>query len=389
MIRTYLVRALDLLATSLMEFALPLIVLSTTGSTALAGLSYVAEWVPRILAIPRAGALVDRWGAGRVFVLASAARVTLGAVAVTGLILWPSAWWLALVFGAASGALFETTFIAGEALTSALCDARPDDTARIQGRQGMVDEITMLCGPLMAAFLVQAGVVAALALVTVLALLAGVLARPLSPVRPAPVEEPRGALTTAIRVVRAHPVLLWVMVAQFPVNLVFALLTVGAPAVIMKGFGQGETAVGALWTVASVVSLLGIKLAERGISRGGLLRTGLVTLAVTALGGVGAGLSSGFPAFFVCAALATSTLGAVMTFLRTIRSKVIPQESFGATISLMVLVALLANPLAGLLVAVVPSGGLQPLLAVSGTLALVAVVIAISRMRTETRTYVR
>lgn len=63
LLRTYLMRGADALASATATYAIPLLVLVTTGSTALTGVAFLLEWSPRLAAFAFAGSLVDRWGA--------------------------------------------------------------------------------------------------------------------------------------------------------------------------------------------------------------------------------------------------------------------------------------------------------------------------------------
>lgn len=64
--RTYVMRAADALAGATATYAIPLLALITTGSTALTGFAFLLEWSPRLAAFTFAGSLVDRWGAAAV-----------------------------------------------------------------------------------------------------------------------------------------------------------------------------------------------------------------------------------------------------------------------------------------------------------------------------------
>ncbi|MFD4944616.1 hypothetical protein ACFWNT_19295 [Streptomyces sp. NPDC058409] len=57
--RTYLMRAADALASAAATYAIPLLVLVTTGSTALTSLAFLLEWAPRLAAFAFAGFLAD------------------------------------------------------------------------------------------------------------------------------------------------------------------------------------------------------------------------------------------------------------------------------------------------------------------------------------------
>ncbi|MER6687899.1 hypothetical protein [Streptomyces minutiscleroticus] len=79
--RVYLPRLADAAASSMVTYALPLLVLATTGSASLTGLAFVLAWLPRLGTFLLAGTAVDRLGATRVFRAATAARALLAGAA--------------------------------------------------------------------------------------------------------------------------------------------------------------------------------------------------------------------------------------------------------------------------------------------------------------------
>src|SRR4051794_9009631 len=70
-------RFITTLGDNFLLFALPLIVLKITGSLRMAGLAFFIEWLPRVLSLPFAGAIVDRVGGLRVLKTSDLVRAIL------------------------------------------------------------------------------------------------------------------------------------------------------------------------------------------------------------------------------------------------------------------------------------------------------------------------
>lgn len=91
MTRSSLMRVSDALATQTATYAIPLLILVTTGSTALTGAAFLLEWLPRLAAFTIGGPLVDRFRADRIFRAAALARTLLCAAAACALAVLPAA----------------------------------------------------------------------------------------------------------------------------------------------------------------------------------------------------------------------------------------------------------------------------------------------------------
>lgn len=173
---TYLMRGADALASATATYAIPLLVLVTTGSTALTGLAFLLEWVPRLGAFAFSGSLVDRWGAGFVFRMSNLVRATVVAMVGAMLFALPSAGGVTtgvvLVFGAVSGLLAEVSFVAVETLGAQVSRRMGGAAHRVQSVQTGIDQGAMLVGPLLGGLLLLAGPAVLLAVVALLALTA-------------------------------------------------------------------------------------------------------------------------------------------------------------------------------------------------------------------------
>lgn len=69
--------------------------------------------------------------------------------------------------------------------------------------------------------------------------------------------------------------------------------------------------------------------------------------------------------------------------LRTLRSHLIPEQVFGATLSITILIMLLPFPLAGILVAVTPATALGHVLTACAALQAIGLLAAFWRLRRE------
>lgn len=118
--RPTLMRASDALATNVLMYAVPLLVLTTTGSASLTGVAFLMEWLPRLAAFTVGGPLVDRYRADRVFRAATAVRSLLLITAAAALALLPGSGTLTtavvMAVGAISGFLAQAAFLAVETI---------------------------------------------------------------------------------------------------------------------------------------------------------------------------------------------------------------------------------------------------------------------------------
>ncbi|WP_055589186.1 MFS transporter [Peterkaempfera griseoplana] len=115
LLRCYLLRATDALAASVVTYAVPLLVFSLTGSVTWTGIAFLVEWVPRLAAIAAVGPLIDRRSPQSALLATSVLRIAAAFVAIIGL---ATGWGIGslMLFGVASGALAEASFLACESL---------------------------------------------------------------------------------------------------------------------------------------------------------------------------------------------------------------------------------------------------------------------------------
>jgi hypothetical protein len=361
-------RAADALASATATYAIPLLVLVTTGSTALTGLAFLLEWSPRLAAFTFAGTLVDRLGAGRVFRMANLVRTAVVALAGAVLLALPSSGTattcLVLAFGAASGLLAEVSFVAVETLGAEAGRSLGDAAHRVQAVQTGIDQGAVLVGPLLGGLLLLAGPTALLTAVALSALTAALTTSGgtiVAGYRPVP-----SSLLTGWATLRGTPALAWLVGGLAASNLATGVLQAAAPITVVHHFRCSTVAVGAVWSTAAVASLIAVWASRRAIDRFQVWPVGAVAAAVSTAACLATALAPSFPAYTAAVAVVMAGEGALTVVLRTLRSRLIPRRAFGSTLAVTIILVLLPLPLAGALIALVPTAELSHLLLACG-----------------------
>lgn len=362
--RIYLIRATDALASTTATYAIPLLVLITTGSTALTGLAFLLEWTPRLAAFAFAGSLVDRWGAGRVFRASNLVRTAVVALVGVVLLALPSAGavttCVVLTFGAASGLLAEVSFVAVETLGAEASRRLGDAAHHVQAVQTGIDQGAMLVGPLLGGLLLLAGPTVLLTLVAALAL-TGAATTPsggtVADHRPVP-----SSLQTGWRTLRRTPALVWLVGGLAASNLAIGVLQAAAPITVIHRFHYSTAAVGSVWSVAAIASLIAVWVTRRAIDRFQVWPVGALAAAASTAACLATALAPSFTAYTAAVAVVMAGDSALTVVLRTLRSRLIPAQGFGSTLAVTIILVLLPLPLAGALIAAVPAAELPHLL---------------------------
>ncbi|MFH8257829.1 MFS transporter [Streptomyces roseolus] len=386
--RANVLRGGDALATVILTYALPLLVLTSTGSTMLTGLVFAAEWMPRLGALAGGGALVDRYGAARVFRTANAGRTLLTALAIPALsILAPdSATAIAVVvlLGAACGGLAELSFLSAETTGAELSRRAGPQAHRIQAWQMGIDQGAMLVGPLLGGLLLLVGGGTMLAAVAALSATA-MLVHPAPAFRPDPAATVATAgLRTGWRTLRTLPALGVLVAGLAASNFASGLLQASAPITVTHTFDRHPATVGVIWSAAAAAMLAATALCRRLIDRFGLWPIGATAAALASAACLAAALAPTLPLYTVLVALLMAAEGVMGVVLRTMRAHLIPTHAFGSTLSVTVLLIMAPMPAAGLLVAAAPARLLPALVACCALLQAAALAWCFAGLRRHT-----
>ncbi|MCX5395610.1 MFS transporter [Streptomyces sp. NBC_00102] len=386
----YLPRTADALALAMSTYGIPLLVLATTRSAALTGAAFALEWIPRLAAFGWAGSLVDRRGAAVVFHLASLGRALVLAAGAVLLHLHPTgtvAGATVMVLAATTGVLTEFSYIAAETAGAAAGRRAGPRAHRVQAVLLGIDQTAALAGPALAGMLLLTGPPSMLAVTTVLSLLAALLAlrTPPSPVAPAraPKHQVSAGLLTGWRTIRSLPALGWLVTGLTLSNLASGLLQAAGPVIVVQHFGQSTTAVGLVWSAAAAATLLSVTLCRFALDRFSLWPVGAVCAALASLACLAAARAPDYRSYLVLVAVFMAGEGGMTVVLRTLRSRLIPPEKFGSTLSATILILLLPFPVAGLLTALTPPDALGHVITACAALQALGLLCAFTRLRTD------
>ncbi|MFE9407394.1 MFS transporter [Streptomyces sp. NPDC006704] len=383
----YLPRSMDAGAFAMTTYGIPLLVLATTNSAALTGLAFALEWIPRLGAFAVAGALVDRHGTTAVMRRASAARAVV--VLAAALVLPTQTGGLGatvtvMLLAASTGILTEFSYIAAETAGGVASREAGDHAHRVQSVLLGIDQVATLAGPALAGLLLQwAGSAGMLAVIAAFSLLASALAPRQYGREKSTAPQPvlRG-LRTGWSTLRSLPALGWLVTGLTVSNLAIGLLQAAAPVIVVKQLGHSTADVGLIWSAAAVASLIAVALCRRAIDRFGLWPVGAVSATIAASACLAVSLTHTYATYLALIAVLMAGEGGMTVVLRTLRSRLIPAQVFGATLSLTILLLLIPFPLAGVLVAAVPPALLGHVITVCAALQALGLFTAFARLRT-------
>ncbi|GHJ99215.1 MFS transporter [Streptomyces sp. NPDC003753] len=388
--RVYAPRACDALAYSMATYAMPLVVLATTGSASLTGLAFALEWIPRVAAFGFAGDLVDRSGAAIVCFLASLTRALLVAGAAVVLVMLPrgtAETATVMALAAVTGALTQFSFIANEAVGAIVGRRVEGRSHKVQPVLIGIDQTATLVGPALGGVLLLTGPTRMLACLSVLSFLSAGLAlqTPPTPLRAARHggQGRRGGMREGWRTLRSLPSLRRLVAGLACSNLALGLLQSAGPVLVEGHFGRSPAAVGTLWSVAAAATLVAVTCCRFALDRLGLWGVGVISATVASAACLAVPQAPSYLSYTALVALFMAADGGLTVVLRTLRSLIIPPAAFGTTLSLTILLLLLPFPVAGILLAVTPPPYLTDVIGACAVLQAVTLLVTFVRLRND------
>ncbi|BDH07189.1 MFS transporter [Streptomyces seoulensis] len=386
----YLPRSASALTSAMATYGIPLLVLATTRSAALTGLAFALEWIPRLAAFGWAGALVDRRGAASVAFLASMGRALALAAGAVLLHLHPSgttASATVMALAATTGVLTEFSYVASETAGASAGRKAGTRAHRVQAVLFGIDQTATLAGPALAGLLLLTGPARMLAVIAALSLLTALLALRTASSPEAPPQGPQAqtnaGLLIGLRTIRSLPALGWLVTGLALSNLAGAVLQAAGPVIVVTHYGQSTTAVGLVWSAAAAATLLSITLCRFAIDRCGLWPVGVACAALASLACFATARAPDYLTYLLLVAVLMAADGGMTVVLRTLRSRLIPPDKFGSTLSAAILILLLPYPVAGVLTALTPPDALGPVITACAVLQALGLATAFVRLRTD------
>ncbi|WP_411380507.1 MFS transporter [Pseudomonas sp. MPB26] len=372
---------LSRLADQILLFIVPLIVFQTTQSVAWAGLAFFVESLPRYLAFPVCGALCDRFAPARILHISQVYRALACVLAVALYGVFGGIHWIVLL-SALCGVLTTQGIMAREVLMPRVFEQYT--YAKTLSYSQIADQSGLVLGPLIATLMLEVWawhwVVLGIAGLFVLADLAMLIWQRNTTVNLERVDQHAGIWLQPLRIAFGHirtlPELKRIIALAVGVNLIVGVTLATSAALVTGQFAAGKDAYALL------------QAAGAGVTIAILFYLARATLALKVLGGlsysmigVGALVMAFSPdlwAYSLGFLLVTGFDKMFNVYMRSTRQRVIPAQDFGKTVGVITLLNNLAQPLAGLAIAVLaaPLSTQTVILLLTGVSALIGVAVA-------------
>lgn len=344
---------LSRLADQILLFLVPLVIFQLTGSVAWSGAAFFLETLPRFLSFPICGALCDRTSPMRLLRISQLYRAVVCFGGMVGFAVFGGIGWL-IAISAACGVLTTQGLMAREVMLPQVFAGHRFE--KVASYTQIADQLGMVLGPLVAAGLLKFWsweyVVVSTALLFLMA--DGAVITWQRSVQPK-LAEPEVAtgnwalpIMTALRHVVRLPGLMEVVLLAAAVNLIIGVTLATSAAMVTGIHGETATYYAVLQTAGAVATV--IILFAVAHTSASLKTLGLAACSMIFLGGVVTGLSSGPHVYALGFILVVGFDKMFNVFIRSMRQRIIPQQDFGKTTGLVVMLNNLSQPLAGLIV---------------------------------------
>lgn len=372
---------LSRLADQILLFIVPLVVFQTTQSVSWAGLAFFVESLPRYLAFPICGALCDRFSPVRILHISQVYRALACAMAVALYGLFDGIQWL-VILSAVCGILTTQGIMAREVVMPHIFQHYT--YAKTLSYSQIADQSGLVLGPLVAALMLQVWqwpwVVLGIAALFVLADLSMLVWQRHTTVD-LPLHEQRAGiwlqpLRTAFGHIRNRTELKRIITLAVGVNLIVGVTLATSAAMVTGQYAADKDAYALLQAAGAVVTLVILFYLARSTLALKLL--GGLSYSMIVVGALITAISPGLWAYAVGFLLVTGFDKMFNVYMRSLRQRVIPVQDFGKTVGVITLLNNLAQPLAGLMIAVLaaPVGTQTVILLLSAISALIGVAVA-------------
>ena len=372
---------LSRLADQILLFIVPLIVFQTTGSVSWAGLAFFIESLPRYLAFPVCGALCDKFSPVRILHISQVYRALACVIAVALYGLFDGIHWL-VILSALCGVLTTQGIMAREVVMPHIFQHYT--YAKTLSYSQIADQSGLVLGPLVAALMLEVWawhwVVLGIAGLFVLADLAMLIWQRNTKVALQTHEQHQDIWLQPLRIAFGHirnlAELKRIITLAVGVNLIIGVTLATSAAMVTGLYAADKNAYALLQAVGAVVTLAILFYLAR--SSMPLKVMGGLSYTMIAVGALITAISPGVWAYTVGFLLVTGFDKMFNVYLRSTRQRVIPVQDFGKTVGVITLLNNLAQPLAGLMIAVLaaPFGTQTVILLLTGITTLIGVAVA-------------
>ncbi len=346
-------RGIGALCDQFLMFAVPLSILKFTGSTSLSALSFVIEWIPRVIFFPIAGSLLDGRDLRVTFLALDALRIVLLLATLLTLSLFGTFYSLTALMAVMS-VCYVINFVSIESVIPN--NISTEKYAHAHSWVQTVEQLSQVIGPGIAILIFSAasirGILLACACLFLLSLfnMRGIRIHSAQATA-----EKRGLSVlkdnlSAIEYLVQDRKILFLSAMTWVVNIVYGVILSITPAVVIKLFHESENAYGIMQTTVALFSVLLFYLVPKIAARLGIGLVGKVSFFVILAGGLLLGVSGGFYLYLLFYALVIGFDGAFSVYIRTMRSSLIPKNILTRVIGMVGMLNLLSIPIGGAVV---------------------------------------
>ena len=349
-------RFISALGDQILLFAVPILILKSTGSIVYSGLAFAIEWSPRLFLLPISGMIADRVNVRSLFRIGDGVRAIL-VFGIATLLSWnPSIniFWPLSVMMAVLAVCHSLVFIGLEATLPRQLPASQMPLA--QSMLQSCDQLSQVIGPVIAALMSGwFGLVPVLFLSSIMFCVSTWNAMRMKTVL---IELSNGARSNsiissyaiAIQVIQTNPILISIMGLTIIVNIVYGSFLVLTPGMVIQFYSLPEKIFGYLQTAAAICAVLvflWVPKIHQKIKASGL---GILSSVLIFGGAICAAGAKNFSFFAIGVVLVLASDGMFNVYIRSLRALIIPKEHFGKTTGFIIMVNNLTIPLSGLMV---------------------------------------
>jgi len=358
----YLSRLAMSLADQFLLFVVPIMVFQVTQSIAWSSFAFALETIPRVIAYPLAGILSDRYCSRLLLKISLSLRSIFCLLAL--LVAWAlgegAVLIIVITLSAVTGVLSVQGFMASEVLLPEVF--KQQSFTKIQASVQSVDQISIIAGPLLAAFVLQffdwlavlliAGSLFVIAQIFFTISTANLKLSPSSlTTKNLDIKSIAKQLAHSCHLIKSNQALLMVIGQTALINLIFGAALATGAALVAGKFHLPSTAYGFLQMMGALTAVVVLG-STAVLAKRILLKTiGVLSFCSICIGGVVYALSDSYSIFVLGFMLILGFDGMFNVYIRTTRQAIIPAADYGKATGMIVFFNNLTKPVAGLLIA--------------------------------------
>jgi len=346
-------------------FVVPIMVFQITQSIAWSSLAFALETIPRVVFNPFAGIIGDRYSPLKVVKISLWLRSMLCVAAIFFSWLLGEGALLSIIvlLSALVGLASTQGFISTEVLLPKAFKKTP--FARIQAWVQSVDQLSIICGPLLAAVVLQYFSWQSVIIVACSLFAIGQLLFALSSIRiidddntlatdvaggPANNQSVIQQLRRSLDLLLGNKVLLGVVGQTALVNLVFGAVMATAAAFVTGKFAMPATSYGLLQMMGALTSIAVLSLTALFVNKLALRSIGYISFSCICFGGALYALGDNYWLFFIGFMIVLGFDGMFNVYIRTTRQAIIAPADYGKITGVIIFFNNSTKPVAGLLI---------------------------------------